>query len=74
MKQKFVSIENQVKAYLSEENQTKEAEKENMKQESKKKAVILEDIQGLIKDYKKNATEKKSRYIFNPINEEFNYE
>lgn len=39
-----------------------EQEKENFKQQNVKKETILCELQGMIKDYKKNAKEKKYRY------------
>ena len=32
--------------------------------------MILEDIHSLIKDYRKNAIDKKNRYVFNPLNDD----
>ncbi len=76
LRQRFMEIERQVSQYLSEEEKWKRNydDKENSKQEnSKQRTIILEDIQSLIKEYRKNAIEKKNRYAFNPLNDQENY-
>ncbi|CDW87088.1 kinesin-like protein [Stylonychia lemnae] len=67
LKNRFIEIERQVSELIAEDKKKDNYEKENHKNENKKKEGILQDIQGLIKDYKKNARDKKTRYAFNPI-------
>ena len=37
-------------------------DKENSKQENRKKAVMLEDLQNMIKDYRKSSIDKRQQH------------
>lgn len=50
-----MGVETQVNEYLREERVRFDVDKENKQQQNKKKAEMLEDLQGMIKDYKKSA-------------------
>jgi hypothetical protein len=63
LKQRFGGIEKQVSEYLNSEKRKDEEDKENKESckvmENKRKAMMMEDLQGMIKDYRKNTIDKR---------------